>query len=151
MAPVKLPKRAPSGDTQQQLPRGPKDQKIRDFERDWQFRARMKFSSEAPTAALIFCGEIETSRLKISSGSEVFWSLGPLGRALLSGRPRVRAVPLRPERGCPVPVLTDRAGSGCGSWKKVPTVPVPLSVSGEKKKVPMVPVSGSGSWTFLYY
>ena len=27
----------------------------------------MKFSSEPPTAALLFCGEIETSRLKFSS------------------------------------------------------------------------------------
>ena len=30
-----------------------------------------------------------------------------------------------------------------GSWKTVPAVPVPLSVSG--KTVPTVPVSGSGS------
>ena len=33
--------------------------------------------------------------------------------------------------------------SGFGSWKKVPAVPVPRSVSG--KTVPTVPVSGSGS------
>ena len=32
---------------------------------------------------------------------------------------------------------------GFGSWKTVPAVPVPLSVSG--KTVPTVPVSGSGS------
>ena len=37
----------------------------------------------------------------------------------------------------------DGSGSGFGSWKTVPAVPVPLSVSG--KMVPMVPVSGSGS------
>ena len=37
----------------------------------------------------------------------------------------------------------DGSGSGCGSWKTVPAVPVPLSVSG--KTVLMVPVSGSGS------
>ena len=36
-----------------------------------------------------------------------------------------------------------RFGSGFGSWKTVPAVPVPLSVSG--KTVPTVPVSGSGS------
>ena len=36
----------------------------------------------------------------------------------------------------------DGSGSGCGSWKRVPAVPVPLSVSG--KTVPTVPVSGSG-------
>ena len=36
--------------------RGPKDQKNRDFERDWKFRARMKFSSEPPTAALFLWG-----------------------------------------------------------------------------------------------
>ena len=37
----------------------------------------------------------------------------------------------------------DGSGSGFGSWKTVPAVPVPLSVSG--KTVPTVPVSGSGS------
>ena len=37
----------------------------------------------------------------------------------------------------------DGSGSGFGSWKTVPAVPVPLSVSG--KTVPAVPVSGSGS------
>ena len=35
------------------------------------------------------------------------------------------------------------SGSGFGSWKSVPAVPVPLSVSG--KTVPTVPVSGAGS------
>ena len=39
--------------------------------------------------------------------------------------------------------LTGKNGSGFGSWKTVPAVPVPLSVSG--KTVPTVPVSGSGS------
>ena len=38
--------------------------------------------------------------------------------------------------------LTEKDGSGFGSWKTVPAVPVPLSVSG--KTVPTVPVSGSG-------
>ena len=37
----------------------------------------------------------------------------------------------------------DGSGSGFGSWKTVPAVPVLLSVSG--KAVPTVPVSGSGS------
>ena len=37
----------------------------------------------------------------------------------------------------------DGSGSGCGSRKTVPAVPVPLSVSG--KTVPTVPVPGSGS------
>ena len=37
----------------------------------------------------------------------------------------------------------DGSGSGFGSGKMVPAVPVPLSVSG--KTVPTVPVSGSGS------
>ena len=37
----------------------------------------------------------------------------------------------------------DGSGSGFGSRKTVPAVPVPLSVSG--KTVPTVPVSGSGS------
>ena len=36
----------------------------------------------------------------------------------------------------------DGSGFGFGSWKTVPAVPVPLSVSG--KTVPTVPVSGSG-------
>ena len=40
-----------------------------------------------------------------------------------------------------VTVLTEREGSGFGSW--VPKVPVPLSVSG--KMVPTVPVNGSDS------
>ena len=38
--------------------------------------------------------------------------------------------------------LTGKDGSGFGSWKTVPAVPVPLSVSG--KKVLTVPVPGSG-------
>ena len=37
----------------------------------------------------------------------------------------------------------DGSGSSFGSWKTVPAVPVPLSVSG--KTVPTVPVPGSGS------
>ena len=49
------------------FPEGPKIKTIQDFERDWKFRARMKFSSQPPTAVLFFCGEIETSRLKFSS------------------------------------------------------------------------------------
>ena len=47
--------------------RAQRSKKIRDFDRDWKFRARMKFSSEPPTRGPIFCGEIETSRLKFSS------------------------------------------------------------------------------------
>ena len=39
--------------------------------------------------------------------------------------------------------LTGKDGSGFGSWKTVPAVPVPLSVSG--KTVPTVAVPGSGS------
>ena len=39
--------------------------------------------------------------------------------------------------------FTGEDGSGFGSWKTVPAVPVPLSVPGET--VPAVPVSGSGS------
>ena len=39
--------------------------------------------------------------------------------------------------------LKGKDGSGFGSWKTVPAVPVPLSVSG--KTVPTVPVSGCGS------
>ena len=39
--------------------------------------------------------------------------------------------------------FTGKGGSGFGSWKTVPAVPVQLSVSG--KTVPTVPVSGSGS------
>ena len=39
--------------------------------------------------------------------------------------------------------LTGKDGSGFGSWKTVPAVSVPLSVSG--KTVPTVPVPGSGS------
>ena len=39
--------------------------------------------------------------------------------------------------------LTGKDGSGFGSWKTVPAVLVPLSVSG--KTVPTVPVPGSGA------
>ena len=46
------------------IPEGPKIKKNRDLERDWNFRARLNFSSEPPTAALFLVGEIETSRLK---------------------------------------------------------------------------------------
>ena len=38
-----------------------------------------------------------------------------------------------------------RFGSGFGSRKTVPAVPVPLSVPGKILTVPTVPVSGSGS------
>ena len=40
-------------------------------------------------------------------------------------------------------ILKGKDCSGFGSWKTVPAVPVPLSVSG--KTVLTVPVSGSGS------
>ena len=39
--------------------------------------------------------------------------------------------------------VSDGSGSGFGSWKTVPAVPVPRSVPA--KTVPTVPVSGSGS------
>ena len=57
----------------------------------------------------------------------------------------VPAVPLRRGFSC-VSVQfhrEDGSGSGFGSWKTVPAVPVPRSVPA--KKVPTVPVSGSGS------
>ena len=79
-----------------------------------------------------------------------------------SGRPRFGSVRLRFGDGTvrAVPVfgsggssatrvflcfsrVKGKDGSGFGSWKTVPAVPVPLSVSG--KTVPTVPVSGSGS------
>ena len=40
-------------------------------------------------------------------------------------------------------ILKGKDGSGFGSWKTVPAVPVPLSFSA--KTVPTVPVPGSGS------
>ena len=40
-------------------------------------------------------------------------------------------------------IFKGKDGSGFGSWKAVPAVPVPLSFSG--KTVPTVPVPGSGS------
>ena len=73
-------------------PEGPKIKKIRDFERDWKFRASMKFSSEPPTAALFLWGnrdvEIEVFdrdlkirlRLKISIGIEFLLIVGPSGK-----------------------------------------------------------------------
>ena len=55
----------------------------------------------------------------------------------------VLAVPLQKGVSVLQHSLTGKEGSGFGSWKTVPAVPVPLSVSG--KTVPTVPVSGSGS------
>ena len=66
------------------IPEGPKIKKIRAFEQDWKFQARMTFSSEPPTVALFLWGnrdvEIEIferawkfrSRLNISSEIEHF-------------------------------------------------------------------------------
>ena len=39
----------------------------------------------------------------------------------------------------------DGSGSGFGSWKTVPAVPVPLSVSGKTVPTVQLLVSGSGS------
>ena len=63
----------------------------------------------------------------------------------------VRAVPVFGSRGssirrgvlCVSVQCSNGSGSGFGSWKTVPAVPVPRSVPG--KTVPTVPVSGSGS------
>ena len=57
----------------------------------------------------------------------------------------VAAVPLRRGLLCVAVQFNreDGSGSGFGSWKTVPAVPVPRSVPG--KTVPTVPVSGSGS------
>ena len=55
----------------------------------------------------------------------------------------VPAVPLQKGISAFQYLSTGKDGSGSGSWKTVPAVPVPLSVSG--KTVPTVPVSGSGS------
>ena len=75
-------------------PEGPKIKKIRDFDRDWKFRSRMKFSASHPPRPYFLWGnrdvEIEIferdqkfrSRLKISIEIKFFWSLGPLGRGL---------------------------------------------------------------------
>ena len=59
----------------------------------------------------------------------------------------VPAVPLRRGFFCVSAQFSreDSSGSGFGSWKTVPAVPVLPSVPG--KKVPTVPVSGSGSVT----
>ena len=85
----KLPKKCPKNVPK--FPEGPKIKKNRDFDRDWKFRSRMKFSSEPPTAALFFVGKSRhrdniferdqkfRSRLKISIEIKFFWSLGPLG------------------------------------------------------------------------
>ena len=55
----------------------------------------------------------------------------------------VPAVPLRRVFLCVSVQFSREDGSGFGSWKTVPAVPVPRSVPG--KTVPTVPVSGSGS------
>ena len=76
-------------------------------------------------------------------GSVRFYSLGI--ERFQRFRFSVPAVPLRREFLC-VSVQFHRgdgSGSGFGSWKTVPAVPVPRSVPA--KTVPTVPVSGSGS------
>ena len=55
----------------------------------------------------------------------------------------VLVVPLQKGSFCVSVQFNREDGSGFGSWKTVPAVPVPFSVSG--KTVPTVPVSGSGS------
>ena len=72
-------------------PEGPKIKKNRDFERDWKFRARMKFSSEPLTAALFFVGHSRRrdwnfrARLKVSIEIKnfdrdwIFLIVGPSG------------------------------------------------------------------------
>ena len=78
-------------------PQGPKIKKIREISSEiWKFRARMKLSSEPPTAALFFCGDIETfeieiferdqkfrSRSKISIEIKFFLIVGPSGHIKL--------------------------------------------------------------------
>ena len=76
---------------------------------------------------------------------------GPGSVRLRFGGGTVRAVPVFGSGGSSAKrgfselqySFTGKDGSGCGSWKTVPAVPVPLSVSG--KPVPTVPVSSSGS------
>ena len=80
------------------------------------------------------------------------------GNALYTGWPRFGSVTVWGWNGSTVPVVPlkrgllcvsaqfhreDGSGSGFGSWKTVPAVPVPRSVPA--KTVPTVPVSGSGS------
>ena len=74
-------------------PEGPKIKKIRDFDRHWKFRARMKFSSEPPTAALFFVGKSRRrdwnfrARSKISieiknfDRDQIFLIVGPSGNS----------------------------------------------------------------------
>ena len=80
---------------------------------------------------------IDTGRPRF--GSVTVWGWKRFERFRFS----VVALPLR--RGVLVCQysLTGKDGSGFGSWKTVPAVPVPLSVPG--KTVPTVPVSGSSS------
>ena len=59
--PISLCRRAIS------FPRGPKDQKKSRFRARLKISSENETSSEPPTAALFFCGEFETSRLKFSS------------------------------------------------------------------------------------
>ena len=70
-------------------PEGPKIKKIRDFDRDWKFRARMKILSEPPTEALFFVGKSRRrdwnfrARLEILIETEnferIFLIVGPSG------------------------------------------------------------------------
>ena len=82
------------------VPEGPKIKQIRDFERDWNFRARMKFSSEPPSP--FFVGKLRRqdwhfrARLKISIEIEnfkrdwIFLIVGPSG--VVPRRPHLKHV-----------------------------------------------------------
>ena len=90
-------------------PEGPKIKKIRDFDRDWKFRSRMKFSSEPPTVALFFVGKSRhryqnfRARSKISieiehfDRDQIFLIVGPSGRGSLQVSQNSPEVP----RTCP--------------------------------------------------
>ena len=98
-----------------------------------------------------WCQALEIPRIKLNHNTGRPWfgsvwlrfGYGLGGERFERFRFAVPAVPLQKGFSVLQYSFTGKDGSGFGSWKTVPAVPVPLSVSG--KTVLTVPVSGSGS------
>ena len=84
------------------------------------------------------CKMLPTSWFNIAREAPVRFGYGSGVERFERFRLSVPAVPLQERFSVFQYSLTGKDGSGFGSWKTVPEVPVPLSVSG--KTVPTVPV-----------
>ena len=84
-----------------------------------------------------------TGKFSRRSGRPRFGSVIRFGDGTVQAVPVFRFRRFLCQKGFSVFQYSLTGKDGSGSWKRVPAVPVPLSVSG--KAVPTVPVSGSGS------